>query len=247
MATATLSAHAGATLVRRADVMAVETPNRTATWVPIAHKFLLEELGRWLERMDGVFKLNREQHALSHNGARYFGVFDLAAEGGKDYGLAIGLRNSHDKTFPAGLAVGGRVFVCDNLSFSGEVTLARKHTAFIRRDLGRLCADAFGRVQAMRLAQEERFGAYKATELNDATVHDLLIRSVDCRVIPNAQVPRILAEWRTPTHEAFKPRTAWSLFNCYTEAAKEWNPFELPQRTQRLHALLDIAAKVSVN
>jgi hypothetical protein len=32
----------------------------------------------------------------------------------------LGLRNSHDKRFPAGLVGGSAVFVCDNLAFSGE-------------------------------------------------------------------------------------------------------------------------------
>ena len=53
----------------------------------------------------------------------------------EDYCWVLGLRNSHDKTFPAGIVAGASVFVCDNLSFSGEIKFARKHTRFIVRDL----------------------------------------------------------------------------------------------------------------
>jgi len=49
-------------------------------------------------------------------------------ESAADFALVVGLRNSHDKSFPAGLVIGASVLVCDNLSFSGEVRLARKHT-----------------------------------------------------------------------------------------------------------------------
>jgi len=35
----------------------------------------------------------------------------------------VGLRNSHDKTFPAGLVAGTRVFICANLSFSGLIQM----------------------------------------------------------------------------------------------------------------------------
>lgn len=244
MAAANLCAHAGAARVTRGDVLAVATPNRTATWVPIDHARLLEEMDDWVRRAG--LEVRKEAHALSHNGARYFGVFDIAVrEGAADYGLAVGLRNSHDMRFPAGLAVGSRVFVCDNLAFSGEVTLARKHTTYILRDLPRLCAEAFGRVGRMRERQALRIDAYKRTALTDSAVHDLLIKSVDCKVIPNAQIPRVLEEWRKPAHAEFGPRTAWSLFNAYTETAKEWNPFDLPQRTQRLHGLLDTVAHVN--
>ncbi len=41
------------------------------------------------------------------------------------------VRNSHDKTFPAGIVAGTQVPVCDNLSFAGEISLARKHTSNI--------------------------------------------------------------------------------------------------------------------
>jgi hypothetical protein len=39
----------------------------------------------------------------------------------EDFGLVAGVRNSHDKSFPASLVLGASMFVCDNLSFSGEV------------------------------------------------------------------------------------------------------------------------------
>ena len=48
----------------------------------------------------------------------------------------------------AGLAVGAAVFVCDNLSFSGEVRLARKHTAHFERDLPQLVGRTIGSRQA---------------------------------------------------------------------------------------------------
>jgi len=61
-----------------------------------------------------------------------------------DYTWVLGLRNSHDKTFPAGIVAGASVFVCDNLSFSGEVKFARKHTRFINRDLPQLVERSIG-------------------------------------------------------------------------------------------------------
>lgn len=51
------------------------------------------------------------------------------------YQYVLGLRNSNNKRFAAGMVIGIAPFVCDNLAFSGEVKLARKHTVFIKRDL----------------------------------------------------------------------------------------------------------------
>jgi len=58
----------------------------------------------------------------------------------------LGIRNSHDKTFPASLVDGALVFVCDNLSFSGEIRVTRKHTRFIRRDLVTLVQGPIGKL-----------------------------------------------------------------------------------------------------
>ena len=52
-------------------------------------------------------------------------------------------------------------------------------------------------------------------------------------------IPAIVKEWREPRYpEAFSDRTAWSLFNAFTETLKG-NLTELPKRTQALHSLFD--------
>jgi hypothetical protein len=58
-------------------------------------------------------------------------------------------------------------------------------------------------------------------------------------------MPKVLADWRKPRHEAFEPRTAWSLFNCFTETMKDLSLFNLAPRTQALHGLLDQFTGVS--
>lgn len=53
----------------------------------------------------------------------------------KSYRYVLGVRNSNNMRFPAGLVIGIAPFVCDNLLFSGEVTVARRHTKNILTDL----------------------------------------------------------------------------------------------------------------
>jgi len=110
------------------------------------------------------------------------------------FGLVVGVRNSHDKSFPAALVLGASVFVCDNLSFSGEVRLARKHTAHIERDLPHLVERAVGMLSDLRNTQERRFAAYQAQELPETGAHDLIIQALDSRVIPVTRIPEVLRE-----------------------------------------------------
>jgi hypothetical protein len=69
---------------------------------------------------------------------------------------------------------------------------------------------------------------------------------MDARVVPVRQVPDVLAEWRHPRHREFAEagRTAWRLFNAFTEVIKGRALDLLPRRTQALHGLMDIACGV---
>src|SRR5205807_684949 len=112
-------------------------------------------------------------------------------------------RNSHDKTFPAGIVAGASCFVCDNLSFSGEVKFARKHTRFINRDLPQLVSRAVGMLGEKWNQQDRRITAYKNYALlEQQAAHDLVIRSVDVGVCANSYILDVLKQWRQPQHEA---------------------------------------------
>jgi hypothetical protein len=179
-----------------------------------------------------------EEHALYKDGARYFGLLHLNDDKGGG-NTVVGIRNSHDKTFPAALALGHRVFVCDNLAFSGDVVVRRKHTRFIHRDLARLICSAVGRLTDMRVQQETRLVAYQGREIDNVQAHDLIIRALLAKIIGGEAVPRVVGEWREPRYEDFRPRTVWSLFNAFTEIMKGTNPAAMVQRTITLHGLFD--------
>jgi hypothetical protein len=135
----------------------------------------------------------------------------------------------------------GLLQVCDNLSFSGEVKLARKHTTHIERDLPQLVDRAVGMLGNLRQTQEQRFLTYRQHELTDSEAHDFVIKALDARVVPVTRIPEILTEWREPKYPEFRAgRTAWRLFNAFTEVLKGQLD-RLPQRTQALHGLMDSA------
>ena len=239
--------HCGARHVERHAVEKAHTPDASATWVPIAHHRLLEQVESTLAASG--MKVANEAHALWSDGLRYFGLLEVTnGRPHDDYGLVIGLRNSHDKSFPAAIAMGSSVFCCDNLAFSAEVTIARRHTRFIERDLPRIVHTAVGRLSDMRGQQDERIRMYKETELTDPAAHDLVIRAVDANVLPVTQLPTVLGEWRTPSHEEFAAdgKTVWRFHNAMTHVWKGRNLAALPRRSQALHGLLDSVCGLAV-
>jgi uncharacterized protein DUF932 len=239
--------HCGARHVERQMVEEAVTPSASSTWVPVPHHRLLEHVESTI-RGSGLAVIN-EAHALWREGLRYFGLMEVAnGEAHSDYGLVIGLRNSHDKSFPAAIAMGSAVFVCDNLAFSAEVTIARRHTRFIERDLPRIVHTAVGRLTDLRGQQDERIQSYKETELEDAAAHDLVIRAVDANVLPVTQVPDVLKEWRSPSHDQFAAdgKTVWRFHNAITHVWKGRNLAALLRRSQALHGLLDPVCRLAV-
>ena len=115
----------GAKLTRE-ELARVATPAGTATHKPIPHIAVVEKLIEALGfRQIGVVQ---EEYAVSSDGMRMFGVMDLSS-GFQGCRFAIGLRNSHDKSFRLSCTVGLRVFVCENLAFHGEYTpVLAKHS-----------------------------------------------------------------------------------------------------------------------
>lgn len=254
----------GGSRANEGDVRAVDTPKPTDTHFPIPHDVLLDETRRLVASHD--LEIRNEGHALAHEGNRYFGLMEVApvasaaparlaiTDGAShtdglvkpDFATIIGVRNSHDKAFSAGLVVGSQVFVCDNLAFSGEVQMRRKHSRHILRDLPSLLEAAMGKLMGMRAHQDLRIQSYKDAEIDSRTAHDLMVRGMRAGVVPSSKLTKVVDHWERPAHEDFEPRTVWSLFNSFTEVLKTRGAiFERPRFTQALHGLMDSAAGVA--
>ncbi len=155
--------------------------------------------------------------------ARFFGTLDLRHPlGGDDVCLAMGLRNSVDKSLTAGICAGERVFVCDNLCMAAEVVVMRKHTRWIMRDLDEKIEAAFSRLPQFAIRRELEIAAMKRTTITDVVAHDFLIRALDEKVISTTELPKVLVEWRDERNaERFGDHTVWNLNNGVTEVKKE--------------------------
>ena len=57
-------------------------------------------------------------------------------------------------------------------------------------------------------------------------------------ILTPRQLPVARREWLHPTHDAFKPRTRWSLYNAATAALKTTPPNRIMERHIGLHNLL---------
>lgn len=230
--------HCGAESVDEEALAQVSVPEATSSYQPLTHLDFLKNV-RFVLGEHG-YQISKEYHGLTRGGDRYFGTVELENNAtDRDFGWVVGLRNSYDKSYPAGLVAGSRVFVCDNLSFSGEIVVRRKHTTHILRDLPRLVDGMVSQLHASFQKQSEQFDTYKRSELTNGQANDIIVKCLEFGVIPSADVLDVVKEYKQPRYEAFEGRTAWSLFNSFTEILKGRSEFSLPKRTRGLHHILD--------
>lgn len=154
-----------------------------------------------------------------------------------DYTDTLGLRNSHDRTFPVGIAFGSRVFVCDNLAFSGDHVIRRKHTAKAQRDLPGLITEIIKPLQYQRVAQNGKLLAYQATPVTDESADHAILDLYRRDIIGVQRIPEVMEQWDRPTHD-WGDKTAWRLFNAVTFALAG-KVAEKPDLTKQLHAVID--------
>jgi hypothetical protein len=122
----------GAQYVSREALAQYIPPPATDTWKPVAHSELVDTLTRVMHDR-GLF-IDKEQYVVDKGGSRLFGTYDLQWQRMEEYGAAVGFRHATDKSMSIQIAVGCRVFVCSNMSMSGEMIAIRKHTSKLQLD-----------------------------------------------------------------------------------------------------------------
>jgi hypothetical protein len=118
------------------------------------------------------------------------------------------------------ICAGLSVFVCDNMVFRGDlIALNRKHTSrlYLRTEI----VHAVSRFQ-------EHFGKLageihdlKARSLSDIDAKVMLHDVFTAGILPIRLLPEASSLYFEPFVDEFRPRTAWSLHNAFTAAAKE--------------------------
>lgn len=222
-----LCLHKGCRVVSLEDLAAIPMPERTKSYQPYGHADFVNEVKSAAEDilMPKDYTFLQSQIGASKDGQKMFGILKFQGKD-EELALAIGIRNSYDRTMAAGLCFGASVFVCDNMCFNGDITVMRKHTvnviASVRADL--------------RFALERSAHGFDSIrKMADALKTRLLTQDEGYEFLgwlfgQNVYGPTINNEayrgWQEPYYDAFKPRNAWSLYNAVTDALKRLHPAE---------------------
>ena len=223
----------------RQQLLAVPTPLGTATHRPIPHA---EVVGTLVETLGfRHIAVVKDEFAVSRDGMKMFGVLDLDT-GMHGCRFSIGIRNAHDKSMRLAMTVGYRVFVCENMAFSGDFQpiLAKHSKHFSLQNAVSIGVDQMQRnFDGMRKQVE----GWKESQLTDVEAKLVIYRAF---IEADLEVPKALARpvhdlYFSPQHEEFQSRTLWSLSNAFTSAFKQLEPIPQFKATAKLAGFLESA------
>lgn len=250
--------------VGRQQLAAVAVPQATDRFTPVPHLELADLVASSLTTAG--FSILSEDHVLGRDGLRYFGGFELARDNfnGASRRMVAGVRNSHDKSFAAAICIGNRMLVCENLCFSAEKALARRHSKFIARDLPGVVSQVVGSLTTEWEAMETRIEKYKGFALDSSRAAELAVNLVDASALPKQSLYDVIHYWRKPELAAkeiievggYDPKgieekegalvaefgrgeNLWGLYNSFTHCLKGSDVLKLPARTMRAQSVFD--------
>ena len=218
------------------DVKEIPIPRATRTYQPVSHEQLSTMLLQMAAHLLPGFAHDNSQYGLAAEGNKMFGVHTLKSSE-TSMGLCIGFRNSYDRSMSVGIVVGASVLVCSNLVLSGDITILRKHTLHVQKDMQSMALSAIYKSQRVYKEILEDAEAMRLLELSDDNAHRMLGLVYGRGLITPRQIPVALREWRAPQHEVFEPRNVWSLYNSITEALKSAPPQSIMEKHLGLHRL----------
>lgn len=236
-----LCLHAGGAIASLADLQAVPMPEQTNTYVPVGHYDLamnIQQVADDLLRPKG-YEFDTAQYALAREGQRVFGLFRYK-NGHTEMGLAVGWRNSYDKSMSAAVAIGAQVFVCDNLAIHGDITIMRKHTKNVKAELVGEIIQALYNASTSYKEFQALVDKLKTIEVPDKYGWKLLGILSGMGVLSPTLFTEAMRQWNEPAYPDFVPRTGWSLYNAITCALREAPPNKVFEAHRTMHDVVCI-------
>lgn len=222
----------GSNKVTEAEILKVPAVPFTNSFHPVHHRYVLDAIRSGVVATG--LEIVKTDYVLANNGHRMFGVWDLSG-GSDELCWSIGIRNSMDKSMALGITAGTRVFVCDNLAFSGEFVEFRRHTKGLVYDELEFMAY---RAMKKMVANLTKFQAWheglKEFVLTEVAVKILLVEIMTKNIIPPSKFARFNELYFGGVYDP----TLWGFHESVTDVLRDSNLMSLPKKNRMLNGVL---------
>lgn len=230
----TFMIHCGGKQINYAELQGIATPEKTETYEPVPFVDLLDNTKKICDDLLGMEYVDQKL-AVSKNEQKFFGLLQYKSTDDENIGQAVGIRGSHDKTMSNGFCTGATVFVCDNMSFTGDITYMRKHTKNVYKDLeDKLVSVIYNSKNKFKNILQDA-EAMKSINLSTDDAYSFIGRAQGYKVLGARQASDAIRHWNEPPYGEFMDNNLWSAYNACTEALKSTPPNKIIERHISLH------------
>lgn len=219
--------------VTEAEVIHVPAVPFTKSFHPVHHRQVLDAIRSGVVATG--LEIVKTEYVLANNGNRMFGIWDL--NGGNDeLCWSIGIRNSMDKSMALGITAGTRVFVCENLAFSGEFVEFRRHTkGLIYDELEFMAYRAMKKMVSNLTKFQAWHEGLKNFSLTEWDAKILLVEIMTNSIIPPSKFTRFSELYFGGVYD----HTLWGFHETVTDVLRDSNLLALPKKNRMLNGILD--------
>ncbi len=231
-------------LISRKDldlIPVVRTKEVSPIWQGVRHADLANEIVRSVN--EHGLTIVDERWLVSNSKSAMWGNVEVSSQDvrlncGQQMTYTLGCRHGNNGEFSVSFAIGAKVSVCSNGMFVGDFVLRRRHTKSL--DLAGMVDSAVEYWIPQTVQIEQAVSQMREISITTPEVSEFLFNAYEDGIIPLKFLPKVKLEWDYQKHEEFQPRTLWSLYNDFTEVAKE---MPISTQTKMVRGLLPLFKK----
>lgn len=228
------------------EVAITDRGRRSEEWQGIQHGHLADTIMQ--RATEAGLEVADSRWFVKNNGDVLYGHVDfkygvtIGTPGKKsDFNFSIGIRHSNCGRYALGFIVGARVLSSDSGFMCNEIQLNRRHT--FKVVLEDVIDDGIAEYINMADDIEAKISSLKRFQVDDRDAALLAFKVHDYNLLPFKYIEDVWTKWSRPMISEYKPRTAWSLYNAFTQTVKELQPhrqvYLLRQLYDVMHSLLE--------
>lgn len=225
-------------------IMEIAVPTEYgSSYTPIPHSVFIMELQEQLDKRN--MKIGSKKYLTGNNGNILTGEYGIISNIEEESQIAIGFHNSYNKQMKAGIYGGMLMLVCSNGAYShGQSMYKRKHTGNALYELREQMLNVIEEAEGSYIQLVHEKEAMKERELSRQTIASLVGDMwLNEQLINTTQMEIIRKEMLYS--EAFREKTAWSLYNWCTESIKQAHPANYIKQHLKLHTYISNKLELS--
>ena len=239
-----LIAHCDTKRVSEEIVKSAISPDFTKSWHPFSHKIIIEMAEKAAENSGALDLISDRSYSLSKDQQNMFAVWNIKSNNDQGINTAIGFRNSMSKMLSVGFTAGTRVFVCDNMAFSGDWITFHKHSSTLDPlKLADLCKRAFDTIKDKMESFLQWHLSLGEIKMCDKSMKIMTFEAMKQKVLPPSKFESFVELYDKNTNTYGSTVRSW--FEANTELQRN-NSFA-GQNISRNTIISDFVAEISNN